>query len=149
MNEIETHFSETLNEVLERGFVVVWDKKFCITKEFCELEKSYTLEVPEDKIILQIEPQPREVVFNGYIPDFAIFINGLYRGFIIEIDGHQWHEKTKEQAKADKERERMFLKSGFIPVRFTGSEVYHNAKKCIDELFEIIIANAPCFNWEK
>ena len=33
MNEIETHFSETLNEVLERGFVVVWDKKVLHNKK--------------------------------------------------------------------------------------------------------------------
>ena len=146
MNEIETQFSEALEKVLERGFVVALDTQYRITKEICGLEKSYTLELPDDKVILQIEPQPKDDVFSGYVPDFAIFINGLYKGFIVEIDGHQWHEKTKEQARADKEKERMYLKSGFIPVRFTGSEVYHNAKKCVDELFEIIIKNYDLFN---
>ena len=58
-------------------------------------------------------------------------------------------KNKKSRQRRTRKKERMFLKSGFIPVRFTGSEVYHNAKKCIDELFEIIIANASCFNWEK
>ena len=144
MNEIETKFSETLNAVLERGFVIIQDHRCEITKE----EDWYNIIYAKNNLCLQIEAQPKDNVFNGYIPDFAIFINGLYKGFIIEIDGHEWHEKTKEQARADKEKERMYLKNGFIPVRFTGSEVYHNTKKCVDELFEIIVANADNFKME-
>jgi very-short-patch-repair endonuclease len=72
----------------------------------------------------------------------------LFSGYCIEIDGHEWHEKTKEQVRADKEKDRAYLKNGFIPVRFTGSEVYHDAKKCVDEFFEIMITNYEFFNYE-
>lgn len=74
--------------------------------------------------------------FNGYIPDFIIEI-GSYT-FAIEIDGHKYHEKTKEQARADKEKDRMYLKNKIIPIRFTGSEVYHDPVKCVKDTLEIV-----------
>lgn len=51
----------------------------------------------------------------------------------IEIDGHEWHEKTKQQAVRDKKRDRAILTSGCPIMRFTGSEIYRNVKGCISE----------------
>jgi len=56
----------------------------------------------------------------------------------IEIDSHIWHEKTKEQAQYDKERERFLVSNGWKIIRFTGREVYKNPEKAVDETFEII-----------
>lgn len=150
MNQIETKFYETFFEVIEKGFVIIDDEKWEISKESMCDENYYYLETSNKKYInFEIEPHPEEEMFNGYIPDFMITINGLYGGYIVEIDGHEWHERTKEQARADKEKERMYLKNGFIPVRFTGSEVYHNAKMCVNELFEIIFRNSDFFIYDE
>lgn len=65
----------------------------------------------------------------------------------IEIDSHQWHEKTKEQVQRDKERERFLIKNGWKLLRFTGSEVYKNPKKCLDELDSI--ATDMASDWYK
>lgn len=51
----------------------------------------------------------------------------------VEIDGHQWHEKTKAQAQRDKERERFLVAHGWKILRFTGSEVFNNPRKCVEE----------------
>lgn len=75
---------------------------------------------------------------NGYIPDFRILGSGKFCNFIIEIDGHQWHEKTKEQAAKDKMKDRVYLKNNSIPIRFTGSEVYHDPFNCVKDTIEII-----------
>ena len=146
MNEIEAKFYETFLEVVKKGFVIIDDEKWEISEE----EGYYYLEINNKKsIMFEIELQPEEEFFNGYRPDFMITINGVYGGYVIEIDGHEWHEKTKEQARADKEKERMYLKSCYIPVRFTGSEVYHNAKMCVNELFEIIFRNSDFFRYDE
>lgn len=42
---------------------------------------------------------------------------------VVEIDGHDWHERTKEQAARDKERDRNLQIEGYRTLRFTGSEV--------------------------
>lgn len=149
MNEIETKFYETFLEVIKKGFVIIDDEKWEISEESIDDECLYFLEINNKKYInFSIESQAEEELFNGYRPDFMITINGMYAGYVVEIDGHEWHEKTKEQARADKEKERMYLKNSFIPVRFTGSEVYHNAKMCVNELFEIIFRNSNFFSYE-
>lgn len=149
MNEIETKFYETFLEVIKKGFVIIDDEKWEISEESIDDKYLYFLEINNKKYInFSIESQAEEEFFNGYRPDFMITINGMYGGYIVEIDGHEWHEKTKEQARADKEKERMYLKKGFIPIRFTGSEVYHNAKMCVNEVFEIIFRNSDFFSFE-
>ena len=55
----------------------------------------------------------------------------------IEIDSHIWHEKTKEQARKDKERERYLVGRGWQLLRFTGSEVFNDAPKCVRETVEV------------
>jgi hypothetical protein len=54
----------------------------------------------------------------------------------IEIDGHEWHERTKEQARRDKERERFLVAKGWKILRFTGSEVFKKPGECVTEVVE-------------
>lgn len=75
-----------------------------------------------------------------YIVDFYFdceSINGELH-LVVECDGHDFHEKTKEQAKKDKSRDRDLLKLGYQVIRFTGSEIWNNPDKCAKETFEII-----------
>lgn len=60
-----------------------------------------------------------------------------YPNIVIECDGHDYHERTKEQAKRDRARERELLKAGYRVVRFTGSEIVANPKKCAWEVISI------------
>jgi very-short-patch-repair endonuclease len=146
MNQIETKFYEAFSDILQRGFVIYQDQKVGIKKDD---EDFYVINLNNDSLEFTFEIQPKVDYLAGYIPDFLITVNNLFSGYCIEIDGHEWHEKTKEQVRADKEKDRAYLKNGFIPVRFTGSEVYHDAKKCVDEFFEIMITNYEFFNYEK
>ena len=45
----------------------------------------------------------------------------------VEVDGHDYHERTKEQAKRDRLRDRMLTQAGYFVMRYTGSEVYQDA----------------------
>jgi Uncharacterized protein conserved in bacteria len=73
------------------------------------------------------------VVIGPYQVDFL-----AYEKFIIEIDGHESH-KTKEQRDYDYKRERYFMKQGYIIIRFTGTEVFLEPEKCVDEMLDIVI----------
>ncbi|KAF0129580.1 MAG: hypothetical protein FD152_2193 [Xanthobacteraceae bacterium] len=57
----------------------------------------------------------------------------------IEIDGHDFHEKTKEQVASDKRRERAIVKKGFKLLRFTGSEITRNPRACVADVVELAI----------
>lgn len=73
----------------------------------------------------------------------SIFIDGeIIIRIAVECDGHDYHEKTKEQAARDKARDRELTKQGYIVVRFTGSEIYKDPWKCADQVYEIVCAKA-------
>lgn len=134
MNEIETKFYQTLMNTEKQGELECLDKN-CYSLKNCST-------------CFDIKIHPKEDYFSGYIPDFALILNGLPMGYVIEIDGYQWHEKSKEQARIDKEKDRAYLRNNFIPIRFAGFEVYHNPEGCIHELFEIIKRNEKLFEFE-
>jgi very-short-patch-repair endonuclease len=55
----------------------------------------------------------------------------------IEIDGHEFHEKTKEQAARDKKRDRELQKLGIKVFRFTGSEVWKDPYGCAHQVLSV------------
>lgn len=50
--------------------------------------------------------------------------------FAIECDGHEWHEKTKQQVARDKLRDRRLVLDGIVPIRFSGSEIHRAPVAC-------------------
>jgi hypothetical protein len=57
----------------------------------------------------------------------------------IECDGHEWHERTKQQASADRARDRHLLSVGIQTVRFTGSDIFHRADECASEVWSLAV----------
>lgn len=49
---------------------------------------------------------------------------------IIECDGHDFHERTKEQAARDRARDRAAQTAGYLMLRYTGSEIYRDPLGC-------------------
>jgi len=49
---------------------------------------------------------------------------------VIECDGHDYHERTKEQAARDRSRDRFVQQCGLNVLRYTGSEIYENPLAC-------------------
>lgn len=56
-----------------------------------------------------------------------------YSAIVIECDGHDYHERTKKQARRDRTRDRWFQAQGIPVFRFTGSEIWREPKRCADE----------------
>lgn len=52
---------------------------------------------------------------------------------IVECDGHDYHERTKEQASHDKARDRFLQELGVRVFRFTGSDIWKDAFGCAME----------------
>lgn len=55
------------------------------------------------------------------------------RQLAVELDGHDFHEKTKAQAARDKRRDRDLQAKGYRVIRFAGSEIYRDAVACAEE----------------
>jgi very-short-patch-repair endonuclease len=57
---------------------------------------------------------------------------------LVECDGHEFHEKTKEQARSDKERDRMLQYAGWKVIRFPGSVIEKDALECAKEVIDYL-----------
>ena len=71
---------------------------------------------------------------NGIIINQADYIKEV----LVECDGHDFHEKTKEQVQKDKKRDRDLASKGYTLLRFTGSEIWKDPFKCASEIYQYL-----------
>lgn len=131
------YLKELLSSSPTYGFPIIHD-----LADYAFIDSHLSRNEIVDFLGLFIKPQC-EFIFDGkkYIVDFLLLSrkpNRAVRRTIIETDGHDFHEKTKAQAQADKKRDRIFAKKGFTVLRFTGSEIVKNAESCATETMQII-----------
>jgi very-short-patch-repair endonuclease len=85
------------------------------------------LDRPDTHII----PQAK---WQNYRIDFVI--KRVDRLLFVECDGHDFHERTPEQAERDRSRDRDIQAAGIPVLRFTGREIYRDAGACAGEVAE-------------
>lgn len=96
---------------------------------------------------LYLNPQEEIVVDNKkYIADFVFDSNAQFfdvyenknKKLVIECDGHEFHEKTKEQVKRDNERQYNLKMAGYDVLRFSGSEIFNTPYACAKKTLNYI-----------
>lgn len=70
----------------------------------------------------------------GYGPE-----NCAERSALVECDGHDYHERTKQQAKRDKSRDRQLQALGHHVLRFTGSEIWGDPLATASEIVQHLL----------
>ncbi len=85
-----------------------------------------------------------QLQFGPYRPDFLVgpapheLAHDDHEWLLaVEVDGHDYHERTKAQASHDRSRDRWFAARRVICLRFTGQEVYRDAEACALEVLEL------------
>lgn len=58
---------------------------------------------------------------------------------VVECDGHDFHERTKEQAAKDRSRDRRLQDAGFRIHRYTGHELYKQPYDCVSQALTALI----------
>lgn len=111
------------------------------------LETTVSVMIPPSGSIENVNPPPirglwiyPQIKYDIYRIDF-ILVSTLYdkvNFLFIECDGHDFHERTKEQAARDKARDRFFTSQGFHSIRFTGSEIFRDPEKVVGEAIQIV-----------
>lgn len=78
-----------------------------------------------------------QVKIDRYLIDWSVHLsNG--KKLAVELDGHNFHEKTKEQASKDKKNDRVLVSNGYTLIRFSGSDVWNNPFECCRETVDHI-----------
>lgn len=115
---------------------------------FVETLRADDPEPTEDKgqassLLIMIRPQVvierRRVDFVVYTYDHRprILQRPGWRKIIVECDGHEFHERTKEQAKRDRSRDRAATVNRQEFLRFTGSEIWNDPFGCAGEILDL------------
>lgn len=153
MNAIEKRFYNELLKTIKSGYIlqhekghykIVGETLLAPDEENCSESDNY-IQIPY-KIFLDknLKNTGRidlyltiQTPIGGYKLDFLFAVDVPNISCAIEIDGHDWHEKTKDQASTDKKRERKLLSLGIPCMRFTGSDVFTNPDGCAKEALDI------------
>jgi very-short-patch-repair endonuclease len=87
-----------------------------------------------------LHPQENVTTDGGeYTIDFVVRskTTNQPRGAVaIELDGHEFHEKTKQQVARDKKRERAIVRAGLPVLRFSGHEIWKSTRACVQEVID-------------
>lgn len=85
-----------------------------------------------------------QVPVGQYRVDFMVSfsVGGVTERVVVECDGHDFHEKTREQAERDKRRDRDIAAFGFQTLRFTGRELFRDPFECADEVADLLSEKA-------
>ena len=153
MNAIEKRFYNELLKTIKSGYLlqhgkghykIVGETLLSLDEENCCESDNY-IKIPY-KTFLDKKQENTGIMdlyltsqasIGGYKVDFLLSVDVPNISCAIEIDGHDWHEKTKEQASTDKKRERKLLSLGVPCMRFTGSDVFTNPDGCAKEALDI------------
>lgn len=108
----------------------------------------WVIERGEDKATLTAQHEVTQAAdpwANGADPevafaraDFALSVADRVV-LLVDVDGHDFHERSKEQIQRDRSRDRRLLRCRLPVVRFTGSEVNRSARNCAAEAFQLAL----------
>jgi very-short-patch-repair endonuclease len=140
--DIKSRFSESLMAYLELQYGDINDLPPC--KSPIEKMMHWALSVAAlfgDSCYVVINEQHK---ISSYTVDFHVKL--CYYGedckcdaeVIVECDGHEFHERTKEQASRDKERDRTLQQLGYNVFRYSGSDIWKDAMVCASEVIEFL-----------
>lgn len=108
----------------------------------------WRIERGEDCLVLEPQYEVRQVRdpwASGVDPeriiaraDFAFWL-GEDIALLVEVDGHEYHERSREQVMSDRSRDRKMMRCGLPVARFTGTEINREPKACTVEAFALAL----------
>lgn len=113
-------------------------------------EENAALKELFSNVKVEITPQQTFMGASGKVYRTDFFINAFVSGangqdgilsvpVAVECDGHDFHEKTKEQAIRDKKRDRDFIAAGVPVLHFTGREIWRDPSRCVGEIGDFLV----------
>ena len=74
---------------------------------------------------------------RNFRADFVTYSLLPWPKVAIELDSFM-HHSSSQAITRDRRRQRLFQKDGWLVVRFSGSEIWHDADGCVQELLDIL-----------
>lgn len=61
---------------------------------------------------------------------------------VVECDGFNFHDRTRDQACRDRARDRYMQREGYVIARFAGDEIVERPFECAFDVYDLILRNA-------
>lgn len=109
----------------------------CVINRVKTRPREYFFTDPIYRLELLVETQ---ALVGDWRVDFLLHRRNLrlsderWESLIVECDGHDFHERTKEQAAKDRSRDRLVQSQGYEIFRFTGSEIWRDPLGCAEQI---------------
>ncbi|GAH36428.1 unnamed protein product, partial [marine sediment metagenome] len=136
-SEIHQSLPEVLQLLSSEQLISILDRvnyTFLLTESLSQSHQKTIFTPIEDLLLKALEDESLEYVpqirFGIYTVDFLVTVGN--QKVMVECDGREYHSKE-----ADDERDKVLLKEGYPIIHFTGSEIFSNAKKCVDAVRDI------------
>lgn len=89
---------------------------------------------------IQIAPQAK---IGSFRVDFVVSLGAPSASassspVVVELDGHDFHDKNKHQRSYEKARDRFLVKRGYKVLHFTGSDVVSDPLKVAHEVLDVL-----------
>jgi hypothetical protein len=149
-----TNFIEACESPIERQFAL----GFFLVEGWTAVpfgKKSIKITSPNPELSIVVVPQSEWSDAKGVViwrVDFALQVEcaeGVFYKLAVEIDGHEWHERTKDQVRRDRERERALLSSTGLNalIRFSGSEVFGDPAGAVVEAINVVVSQSGVWRY--
>ncbi len=140
VEEIEPYCESTIEAMIGAAFILAFRiEEFSSDEPLLKLTTQDRVEQCREWLLV-IVPQYQ---WREYRIDWAIYARRFNPPlFFIECDGHDFHERTKEQAERDRSKDRAFQEAGIPILRFTGREIYRDPQNCAAQIINFINARA-------
>jgi len=135
MEWFEHHCESPIEAIFGVFLTMSLDMSYPSLLEWCEAGRE--VENTFDKCSFLLIPQYR---WQNYRIDWALRIKGAKRPWIfIECDGHDFHERTKEQAERDRSKDREIQAADITIFRFTGRELWRDPVTCAEQVINLMV----------
>ena len=129
-DDLECGFFDYCDSPIEKIFLLVMEIYICTHNVHFEINPQCEIQTTKGKYIADFLISFSDYyIATGYYPKNNVEI-------IVECDGHEFHEKTKEQVKRNNERDLALKKEGYEVLHFSGSQIYNDYAKCVKEVAE-------------
>ena len=107
----------------------------------CEAKYSKTGELELDAgIYITTQAKIGNYSVDFVLDQIGIMPDHMTTKIVVELDGHDFHDKDKKQRAYEKSRDRFLVKKGYKVLHFTGSEVFSDPFKVAHEALDMLSA---------
>lgn len=102
---------------------------------------SFIYLLPQEEIRVGKKKYRVDFLFSSEEMESPNYKTNKNYNLVIECDGHDFHEKTKEQVAKGNDRDYDLKSVGYDVIHFSGSQIYNDPIGCAEKTFEYIKIN--------